>query len=73
MKGAVPAANYVINTYPAGWAKDDATREKVRFERKLELSGEGHRFYDLAAGVEFTVVLPTPDYVDRVIDAYLHV
>ena len=30
-----------------GWAKDDATREKVRFERKLELSGEGHRFYDL--------------------------
>jgi starch-binding outer membrane protein, SusD/RagB family len=47
MKGAVPAANYVISTYPGTWAKDDAARAKVRFERKLELSGEGHRFYDL--------------------------
>ncbi len=49
MEGGNPAANYVIEPYPASdtWAKDDATRNKVRFERKLELSGEGHRFYDL--------------------------
>jgi hypothetical protein len=49
MDGGNPAANYVIEPYPASdaWAKDDATRNKVRFERKLELSGEGHRFYDL--------------------------
>lgn len=47
MKGAAPAANYVISTYPGAWAKDNATRAKVMFERKLELSGEGHRFYDL--------------------------
>jgi len=47
MKGAVPAANYVINTYTTPWAKDAATLEKIRFERKLELSGEGHRFFDL--------------------------
>ncbi|MBX2916240.1 MAG: RagB/SusD family nutrient uptake outer membrane protein [Cyclobacteriaceae bacterium] len=49
LDGGVPAANYVISQYPAGdvWAKNDATRNKVRFERKLELSGEGHRFYDL--------------------------
>ncbi|QHT68357.1 RagB/SusD family nutrient uptake outer membrane protein [Rhodocytophaga rosea] len=40
------AANYVISEYPAGWTKDYA-RDAVRFERKLELSLEGHRFYDL--------------------------
>lgn len=41
-----PAANYVINTY-AAFASQDQARNAVRFERKLELSGEGHRFYDL--------------------------
>lgn len=71
-KGGAPAANYVINVYPASdvWAKDDATREKVRFERKLELSGEGHRFYDLArwSGLYGGT---TSDYINRVLDAYL--
>lgn len=43
----VNAANYKISEYNDTWAKDDATREKVRFERRLELGGEGHRFYDL--------------------------
>ncbi len=49
MNGAVPAANYVIGIYPVTdiWAKDNVARDKVRFERKLELSGEGHRFFDL--------------------------
>src|SRR5687767_10982459 len=47
MDGTTPAANYEIVPYTDAWAKDDATRNKVRFERKLELSGEGHRFYDL--------------------------
>ncbi|MBN8578239.1 MAG: RagB/SusD family nutrient uptake outer membrane protein [Cytophagales bacterium] len=64
MDGAVPAANYVISQYPPAdtWAKDDATREKVRFERKLELSGEGHRFYDLVRwGVASTVI---PAYIN---------
>lgn len=41
------AANYDISLYADVWAKDDATRNKIRFERKLELSGEGHRFFDL--------------------------
>lgn len=39
-------ANYVLNTYP-DFASQDEARTAVRFERKLELSGEGHRFYDL--------------------------
>jgi len=72
MKGAVPAANYVINTYDVPWVKDAATLEKIRFERKLELSGEGHRFYDLArwSGV-YGAATSTPNYVDNVINAYL--
>jgi hypothetical protein len=41
------AANYNIELYSDAWAKDDATRAKVRFERQLELHSEGHRFYDL--------------------------
>lgn len=41
------AANYVIDIYKTAFASKDAARTAVRFERKLELSGEGHRFYDL--------------------------
>ncbi len=41
-----PAGNYVINSYGT-FASQDQARQAVRFERKLELSGEGHRKYDL--------------------------
>jgi hypothetical protein len=41
------AANYVIDTYKTAWTGKDAARTAIRFERKLELSGEGHRFFDL--------------------------
>ena len=47
MNGGVPAANYVIDTYDAGWTDATVAKNAVRFERKLELSGEGHRFFDL--------------------------
>lgn len=47
MKGGAPAAKYVISTYDAAWTDKAAARTAVQFERKLELSGEGHRFYDL--------------------------
>lgn len=51
------AANYVINTYSTAFASKDAARTAVQFERKLELSGEGHRFYDLVRwGVASTVL-----------------
>ena len=72
LKGGVPAANYVINPYTTAWAKDNASREKVRFERKLELSGEGHRFYDLNRwSGSYGGTSPTPDYVKRVLDSYI--
>lgn len=41
------AANYVLGLYNTPWADQTAARNAVRFERKLELSGEGHRFFDL--------------------------
>ncbi|PCJ92275.1 MAG: RagB/SusD family nutrient uptake outer membrane protein [Flavobacteriaceae bacterium] len=42
------AANYVISEYTAGdFGSQAAARTIVRMERKLELSGEGHRFFDL--------------------------
>jgi hypothetical protein len=40
-------ANYVINTYTAAWTDAAFARNAVRFERKLELALEGHRFFDL--------------------------
>ncbi|MEL6194865.1 MAG: RagB/SusD family nutrient uptake outer membrane protein [Bacteroidota bacterium] len=43
-----PAANYQIGTYddPAQWTQAYA-REAVRWERRLELCLEGHRYFDL--------------------------
>ncbi len=40
-----PAANYSIGTY-SGLSQPDALKA-IRFERKLELATEGHRFFDL--------------------------
>ena len=42
------AANYKIEPYPASqFATKASATAAVRFERKLELSGEGYRFFDL--------------------------
>lgn len=41
------AANYKVGLYTAPWGNATAARDAVRFERKLELGMEGHRFYDL--------------------------
>ncbi|MCP9236732.1 RagB/SusD family nutrient uptake outer membrane protein [Lewinella sp. JB7] len=41
-----PAANYEIALYDDLGSQDNA-RKILQFERKLELSGEGHRFFDL--------------------------
>lgn len=41
------AANYIIGLYNTPWTGKEPARNAVRFERKLELSGEGHRFFDL--------------------------
>lgn len=51
-----PAANYSIDVYPGPWTDQAMARDAVRFERKLELSGEGHRFFDL---VRWGIAAPT--------------
>jgi hypothetical protein len=51
--GEAPAANYVISEYPSDggpldpFTNQEDAREAVRFERRLELGMEGHRFWDL--------------------------
>ncbi len=39
--------SYAVGTYDAAWTDAGAARTAVRFERKLELALEGHRFFDL--------------------------
>jgi starch-binding outer membrane protein, SusD/RagB family len=46
----VPAANYLISTYPTGYFAglgQAGALQAIYFERKLELAMEGHRFFDL--------------------------
>ncbi|MCK4992580.1 MAG: RagB/SusD family nutrient uptake outer membrane protein, partial [Bacteroidales bacterium] len=44
--GITPAANYMIDLYPA-FPDTSFALKAIRFERKLELGQEGHRYYDL--------------------------
>lgn len=59
--GGGSAANYVIGLYNTPWTDQNFVRVAIRFERKLELAGEGHRFFDL---VRWGVA-------DATLDAYL--
>jgi hypothetical protein len=45
--GLVSGTNYQIKTYTAAWTDAAVARKAVRFERRLELAMEGHRFSDL--------------------------
>lgn len=42
-----PAANYLINPYPADFVTKADARLAIRHEERLEFAGEGVRFYDL--------------------------
>lgn len=61
---AITWAKYRIGTYDTPWTDQAAAREAVRFERRIEMALEGHRFFDLrrwgiAADVINNDYLPT--------------
>ena len=45
--GYAASANYFVDTYNTAWSDKALARKAVRFERRLELALEGHRFFDL--------------------------
>jgi hypothetical protein len=47
LDGKADAANYKVALYTSPWASKDVAMKAVRFERRLELGHEGHRFFDL--------------------------
>lgn len=57
MNGASPAANYNIGLYTTTWTDQGYARAAVRFERRLELALEGHRFFDLVRWGQASTVL----------------
>ncbi|MFZ4260705.1 RagB/SusD family nutrient uptake outer membrane protein [Sphingobacterium sp. HJSM2_6] len=65
-----PAANYLVSPYPH-FSNADYARQAVRFERRLELAMEGHRFFDLVRwGIAKQVIESYSAFEGGIIDSY---
>ncbi|MGV8879609.1 MAG: RagB/SusD family nutrient uptake outer membrane protein [Sphingobacteriaceae bacterium] len=64
----VPAANYQVTPYAGQFTTNgkDYSRKAVRFERRLELGMEGHRFFDLQR-----YDLAQPGYMATLLNTYM--
>jgi len=66
------AANYKVGLYTAAWTNQVYARAAVRFERKLELAMEGHRFFDLQRySVDPSANYANNGYMADVLNAYV--
>lgn len=71
MADGSPTSNYRIGQYPAaGWTQPYA-RQALRWERRLELAMEGHRFFDLVRWGIAEQVLNTYFQVEKTRRGYL--
>ncbi len=69
--GTADAANYQIEPYTVAWTDAAVARNAVRFERRLELAMEGHRFFDLVRwGVAESVISAYVTNETRTIDNF---
>ncbi len=68
----VPAADYEVGQYSSFPDKDFA-RKAVRFERRLELATEGHRFFDLQRydRINKKYSISPTNYMADVLNAYM--
>lgn len=63
----IPAANYLVSTYPASHAAfsdKDVCIDAIRMERKLELAMEGQRWFDLVRWGGTVMANAISEYVD---------
>lgn len=65
-----PTAVYLVSPYPSFASKDNAL-SAIRFERRLELAFEGHRFYDLLRwGIAKSVLDSYSAFEGSILNAY---
>jgi len=66
------AANYKVALYTTPWTDQTYARKAVRFERKLELAMEGHRFFDLQRySIDPSANYANNGYMADVLNAYI--
>ena len=67
------AAKYNVKPY-AAFASQDEARRAVRFERRLELALEGHRFYDLVRwGIAKQTIESYSEFEGSILPAFLNI